>query len=148
MRLPMTTAVAPPGNAAQEARPPTPPEPSRPEHGKLLPLATAALGVGFGDLSTSPLYAIKECFAGAYAQRRGTARIGRVFGPVMMVWFLAIAALGLRYLIHAPDILEAVNPLWAIRFFKSNGFFGFELLGAVVLCITGGEALYADMGHF
>jgi len=81
-------------------------------------------------------------------QRRGTARIGRVFGPVMIMWFAALAVLGLSWIARAPGILEALNPAWAVRFFAAHGFHGFELLGAVVLCITGGEALYADMGHF
>ncbi|MBL8949162.1 MAG: potassium transporter Kup [Myxococcaceae bacterium] len=81
-------------------------------------------------------------------QRRGTSHIGRIFGPVMVVWFLALSVLGLRWIFAAPEILEALNPVWAVRFFSTHGFHGFELLGAVVLCITGGEALYADMGHF
>jgi KUP system potassium uptake protein len=98
-----------------------------------------------------PFVVIITCFilAGLFlVQKRGTERIGRVFGPLMVIWFATIATLGLRYLIRAPQILEAVNPIWAIRFFDRHGFYGFELLGAVVLCITGGEALYADMGHF
>src|SRR5581483_2697226 len=69
-------------------------------------------------------------------QKRGTAHIGRIFGPLMLIWFVAISALGLRYIIHAPAILEALNPVWSVRFFLRHGFTGFELLGAVVLCIT------------
>jgi KUP system potassium uptake protein len=81
-------------------------------------------------------------------QRRGTAGVGAVFGPATLVWFAAIAAAGLPRIVTTPGILAAVNPLHAARFLAANGFHGFLLLGAVVLCITGGEALYADMGHF
>jgi KUP system potassium uptake protein len=81
-------------------------------------------------------------------QKRGTAHIGRIFGPLMVIWFAVISALGLRGILHAPAILESLNPAWCVRFFMQHGFTGFEMLGAVVLCITGGEALYADMGHF
>jgi KUP system potassium uptake protein len=81
-------------------------------------------------------------------QRRGTARIGRVFGPVMLLWFLVIAVAGVAELRHTPSVLWALNPVHAVRFFLANGLLGFETLGAVVLVITGGEALYADMGHF
>jgi KUP system potassium uptake protein len=81
-------------------------------------------------------------------QRNGTGRIGVVFGPVMIVWFLAIGALGLRQILRAPAVLAAINPLTAARFFGSSPGLAFESLGAVVLCVAGGEALYADMGHF
>jgi KUP system potassium uptake protein len=81
-------------------------------------------------------------------QRYGTHRIGSVFGWVMLAWFIAIAAAGVRYLVRAPEVLAAVSPHYAVEFLASHGGHGFLLLGAVVLCITGGEALYADMGHF
>jgi KUP system potassium uptake protein len=81
-------------------------------------------------------------------QRRGTAGIGQLFGPVMVVWFLAIAAAGIPWIFAHPHILWAVDPRHAITFFLHNGPEGFFVLGSVVLCITGGEALYADMGHF
>ncbi|HTS79642.1 MAG TPA: KUP/HAK/KT family potassium transporter [Myxococcaceae bacterium] len=81
-------------------------------------------------------------------QRRGTARIGGIFGPVMLLWFLFIAATGVAHIVQVPGVLAAVNPWYAVRFFRENGFRGFEVLGAAVLAITGGEALYADMGHF
>ncbi|HET9551490.1 MAG TPA: potassium transporter Kup [Anaeromyxobacteraceae bacterium] len=81
-------------------------------------------------------------------QRSGTARVGAVFGPVMLVWFLVIGALGARGVLVDPSVLAAVSPLHAVRFFAEHGVHGFLVLGAVVLCITGGEALYADMGHF
>ena len=81
-------------------------------------------------------------------QRRGTGGIGAVFGPVTLIWFLAIAAIGLPWIVRHPEILRAANPLYGLRFFARNGRHGFLVLGSVVLCITGGEALYADMGHF
>src|SRR5262249_18459580 len=78
-------------------------------------------------------------------QRRGTASIGRIFGPVMVVWFLAIGALGVRAIAFAPGILRAASPTYAVAFFAANGWRGALILGSVVLCITGAEALYADM---
>jgi len=81
-------------------------------------------------------------------QKKGTHKVGRVFGPVMMVWFVSIAALGVYEVALAPEILAAVNPWYAIQFFLTHGRQAFVLLGAVVLVVTGGEALYADMGHF
>jgi KUP system potassium uptake protein len=82
------------------------------------------------------------------AQRHGTGRIGKFFGPVMILWFVVIAWLGLMAIATRPEILAAVNPLYALQFFLRNGLHGFFILGAVVLCITGCEALYLDMGHF
>ena len=81
-------------------------------------------------------------------QKRGTAGVGAIFGPATLVWFAFIAALGLRSIADHPEIFAAVNPLYAIDFFRANGSQGFLILGSVVLVITGGEALYADMGHF
>ncbi|WP_461661575.1 potassium transporter Kup [Humidesulfovibrio sp.] len=81
-------------------------------------------------------------------QKHGTEKIGKVFGPVMVVWFSTLAVLGLLAIIRHPGILAAVNPYYAVRFFAENHFHGMVVLGSVVLCITGGEALYADMGHF
>ncbi len=82
------------------------------------------------------------------AQRNGTQRIGRVFGPVMLVWFVSIAALGIVAALRNPLVFAAVSPAYAVRFFMENHLHGMVVLGSVVLCITGGEALYADMGHF
>ncbi len=82
------------------------------------------------------------------AQRFGTARVGGFFGPVMLVWFLAIATTGAMSIAQAPHILLALNPWYAVRFFIDHGFLGFAVLGAVVLAVTGAEALYADMGFF
>jgi KUP system potassium uptake protein len=81
-------------------------------------------------------------------QRHGTAGIGRWFGPIMIVWFTALAAMGVVNIIEAPQILWALNPLHALRFMYENRMIAFVALGAVVLAFTGAEALYADMGHF
>jgi KUP system potassium uptake protein len=81
-------------------------------------------------------------------QRHGTHRVGRLFGPIMTVWFVVIAALGLMWLIREPVVLTAVDPRHAVTFFREHGWHGFAVLGAVFLVVTGGEALYADMGHF
>ncbi|ENO0298018.1 MULTISPECIES: potassium transporter Kup [Enterobacter] len=78
----------------------------------------------------------------------GTARIGKIFGPVMALWFLAIAALGVRGIVQHPSVLLALNPAYGIAFLFSNGYTSFLVLGGVFLCVTGAEALYADMGHF
>ncbi|HEY0592432.1 MAG TPA: potassium transporter Kup [Thermoanaerobaculia bacterium] len=241
---------------------------SRParNHGRLLPLSLLALGIVYGDIGTSPLYALRECFHGAHAvpltpanvlgvlslifwtlvivvtlkyhvyvirfdnrgeggilaligllsqrgasaarahrwliamgvfgaallygdgiitpaisvlsaiegltvatsffdpyivpitigilillflfQRRGTGGVGSVFGPVTLVWFAALAVLGIRGIALAPEVLGAVDPRHAIAFFAGNGAAGFFVLGAVFLVATGGEALYADLGHF
>ncbi|HLE96988.1 MAG TPA: potassium transporter Kup [Candidatus Thermoplasmatota archaeon] len=81
-------------------------------------------------------------------QRHGTARVGSLFGPVTLVWFATLAVLGVRGILLAPDVLTAVSPVHAARFFVENRLLGFLALGAVFLVVTGSEALYADMGHF
>jgi len=81
-------------------------------------------------------------------QSRGTARIGAVFGPVMVVWFLTLGVLGLSEIIARPGVLAAVSPYYAVHFFADDVRRGFTVLGAVFLVVTGGEALYADLGHF
>ena len=81
-------------------------------------------------------------------QRRGTERVGAWFGPVMILWFATLAALGAMQIFRNPAVLAAIDPRYAIDFFAANGFIGFAALGGVVLAITGAEALYADMGHF
>jgi KUP system potassium uptake protein len=81
-------------------------------------------------------------------QRHGTAGIGRWFGPIMLVWFAALAIMGLINIVQAPVILKALNPYYAFEFMLRNRFIAFVALGAVVLSLTGAEALYADMGHF
>lgn len=81
-------------------------------------------------------------------QKHGTSSVGKLFAPVMLLWFLTLAALGVRSIAAAPEVLQALNPQWAIRFFFEYKTLSFFALGAVVLAITGVEALYADMGHF
>ena len=83
-----------------------------------------------------------------FVQRKGTAKIGRVFGPVIFIWFVAIAALGIRGILSHPGVLAAFNPSHAVDFLVVNKFHGFVVLGSIFLVVTGGEALYADMGHF
>jgi len=82
------------------------------------------------------------------AQRRGTGSVGAVFGPVMLLWFITLAALGIANIVRQPSIILAINPVHAVSFFVRNGHIGFLVLGSVFLVVTGGEALYADMGHF
>ncbi len=81
-------------------------------------------------------------------QRHGTARIGVLFGPVMVTWFVVLGLLGINGIAHQPEVLHAMNPVWAVRFFIVHPGIGVAILGAVVLALTGAEALYADMGHF
>ena len=81
-------------------------------------------------------------------QRHGTERVGRLFGPVMVVWFVVIALLGVNMIVRHPQVLLAINPWYGVRFFFSHGLQAFIALGGVVLALTGAEALYADMGHF
>ena len=83
-----------------------------------------------------------------WVQKKGTAGIGRVFGPIMIVWFTTIALLGVPRIIAHPAVLQAISPLYAIQFFMAEKWHAFVVLSSVVLVITGGEALYADMGHF
>lgn len=82
-----------------------------------------------------------------YFQPKGTDNVSAVFGPVMVVWFLTLAISGAVSLFHYPMVLKAINPIYFINFFKNNGFAGFLILSEVILCATGAEALYADMGH-
>jgi KUP system potassium uptake protein len=81
-------------------------------------------------------------------QRRGTGKVGIVFGPIMLIWFAVIGVLGIKEIATQPHVLYALNPFEGLSFFWHNGFHGFLALGGVVLAITGAEALYADMGHF
>lgn len=83
-----------------------------------------------------------------FFQKKGTAKVGAIFGPITLVWFIVLATLGLSSILKNPHVLEAINPVYGINFFLDNGFHGFVILGAVFLVVTGGEALYADMGHF
>jgi KUP system potassium uptake protein len=81
-------------------------------------------------------------------QRRGTATVGLIFGPITLLWFLVLGVLGLRQLVAAPEILRALNPWYGVKFLIAGGGHGLGVLGAVFLAVTGGEALYADLGHF
>jgi KUP system potassium uptake protein len=83
-----------------------------------------------------------------FFQRRGTASVGALFGPIMILWFAVLASFGAMAIIEHPAVLAAVNPVYGFNFLLGNSVLGFFALGAVVLCITGAEALYADMGHF
>jgi KUP system potassium uptake protein len=81
-------------------------------------------------------------------QHRGTAAIGRFFGPIMLIWFLVVATMGISGIVQHPSVFVALNPVHGLSYLFSNGTTGFLVLGAVFLCVTGAEALYADMGHF
>ncbi|WP_448204650.1 potassium transporter Kup [Azospirillum sp. sgz302134] len=80
-------------------------------------------------------------------QRAGTAKVGRLFGPVMLLWFATLGILGLVHIVQGPGVLRALSPAWALSFAAENGWLAFVALGSVVLAVTGGEALYVDMGH-
>ncbi len=81
-------------------------------------------------------------------QRRGTGAVGKVFGPIMIVWFGVLGVLGVRQIVHHPQIIQSVNPVWMFRYFEHETKHAFLALGSIFLVVTGGEALYADMGHF
>ncbi|MDQ3194201.1 MAG: KUP/HAK/KT family potassium transporter, partial [Bacteroidota bacterium] len=81
-------------------------------------------------------------------QNKGTSGVGKVFGPVTFTWFVSIAILGVISIFKNTHVLNAINPYYAVEFFIANGFHGFAILGSVFLVVTGGESLYADMGHF
>jgi KUP system potassium uptake protein len=81
-------------------------------------------------------------------QRWGTGKIGKAFGPIMIFWFSTLAVLGVVNIMQNPEVLQAVNPIWAARYFATNPLKGFLSMGSLFLVVTGGEALYADMGHF
>ena len=81
-------------------------------------------------------------------QSRGTATVGALFGPVMVIWFSTIAIMGIPWIVREPHVLMALNPFYGAEFLWANGWHGFVVLGSVFLVVTGGEALYADMGHF
>ena len=109
-----------------------------------------ALAPGIGKLfEPYVLPAAAAILAGLFlVQSRGTAAVGRFFGPITLVWFLVLAWLGLIHIVQAPAILAAFNPAYAINLLVSNGVLGLAILGSVFLVVTGAEALYADMGHF
>jgi len=111
--------------------------------------AVEGVGVATPALSqATPIIAAVVLVGLFLFQRSGTAKVGAVFGRVMLVWFGAIAALGVSGILDHPTVLRALNPWYAIEFMLRNGSHGFLILGAVILVVTGAEALYADMGHF
>jgi KUP system potassium uptake protein len=112
--------------------------------------AVEGLQLGANPISRTVIIAITVLILIALFafQRGGTSRVGMVFGPVMTVWFLVIGILGLRGIIMYPGILAAVNPGYALEFIAHHGLADIVVLGAVFLCVTGAEALYADLGHF
>ena len=117
----------------------------------VISVLSALEGLEVATTSTKPLVVPLTCgilLLLFWAQSQGTGKIGKLFGPVMILWFAVIATLGVASISRRPEILAAVNPAHVVRFFLNNGIHGFFLLGAVVLCVTGCEALYADMGHF
>lgn len=83
-----------------------------------------------------------------FFQKHGTGGVGKIFGPITLIWFTLLAVLGISWIVQNPSVLASVNPYYAVNFFIENGFHGFVILGSVFLVVTGGEALYADMGHF
>ncbi|MFZ1219100.1 MAG: potassium transporter Kup [Chthoniobacterales bacterium] len=101
----------------------------------------------FFDRAVEPI-AIVILIALFLFQSRGTTGVGKIFGPVTLLWFAVITVLGVQQIVRVPEVLSAINPLQAWQFFANNGARGFVVLGAVFLAITGGEALYADIGHF
>ena len=111
--------------------------------------AVEGLEIAFPGLESAVVPITVAILVGLFAiQRFGTARIGRLFGPVMLVWFVTIAILGLIQIVANPGILAALSPHYAVQLFAEHGGHAFLLLGSVILVVTGGEALYADMGHF
>jgi KUP system potassium uptake protein len=111
--------------------------------------AVEGLGVATHALDAWVIPVSCAILLGLFAlQRFGTARVGALFGPIMVLWFLVLAGLGGYHISREPSVLAALSPHHAITFLASHGFTGFAVLGSVVLCVTGGEALYADMGHF
>ncbi len=112
---------------------------------------SAVEGIGVSTSAAQPFIvpiSVAILIALFLIQSRGTERVGRVFGPIMVLWFAAIAVSGLIAIVHAPRVLAAVDPRHALHFITHHGVFGFLVFGAIVLAITGVEALYADMSHF
>ena len=104
---------------------------------------------GFEEISQGALILMAGVIATVLFsfQRKGTDKVAWTFGPVMVIWFLSLSVSGLISIIHAPHVINAINPYYAFRFLMENGVSGFFILSEVILCATGGEALYADMGH-
>ncbi|RYD55593.1 MAG: potassium transporter Kup, partial [Sphingomonadales bacterium] len=144
--------------------------PGRWSHG-LVMLGVLATALFFGDCMITPAISVLSAVEGLVVvqsgfepfvlpiaaailiglfviQARGTDLLGKFFGPIMLVYFLTLAALGVNSILQRPEVLQAFNPLWAVRFFLADPTLAFLALGSVVLALTGAEALYADMGHF
>jgi KUP system potassium uptake protein len=94
-----------------------------------------------------PLSLVVLAFLFAF-QARGTSKIGALFGPVVLIWFITIGITGILSIVRVPTVLQAMNPLYAVHLLSSSGWKGFSLLGTAFLAVTGAEVLYADMGHF
>jgi KUP system potassium uptake protein len=112
---------------------------------------SAIEGLGVATQAATPIVLPLTCvvlFLLFLSQHWGTAGIGKIFGPVMTLWFASIAALGLGQILQEPRILLAIHPVYAYQFFAGNKLHAFVVFGSVVLCLTGAEALYADLGHF
>ncbi|MGO9613798.1 MAG: potassium transporter Kup [Dissulfurispiraceae bacterium] len=117
----------------------------------VISVLSALEGLDVATTSTKPFILPLTClmlFLLFLMQSHGSGRIGKFFGPIICLWFITIGALGINAILTRPAVLAAVNPEYALRFFAVNGWRGYVILGAVVLCITGCEALYLDMGHF
>jgi KUP system potassium uptake protein len=104
---------------------------------------------GFEEMSQETLIIIAGLIAVMlfFFQRKGTEKVAWTFGPIMVVWFLTLSISGLISIVHTPNVMKAINPYYAFKFLMDNGISGFFILSEVFLCATGGEALYADMGH-
>ena len=139
--------------------------------GSLVILGVLATALFFGDVMITPAISVLSAVEGLstvqagfegwvlpiaigimvalfYIQSVGTAKVGKLFGPIMLIYFVTLTILGLSNIVNRPDVLMALNPIWAVRFAMTDGALAFLALGSVVLCVTGAEALYADMGHF
>jgi KUP system potassium uptake protein len=117
----------------------------------VISVLSAVEGLNVATTAAEPFILPLSCgvLAGLFLfQSQGTERIGKIFGPIMLFWFGTLAALGLIQVLRRPEILAALDPRYAVAFFAENHLHGIVVLGAVVLCLTGGEALYADLGHF
>ncbi len=104
---------------------------------------------GLDTVPQSALVMIAACIAVLLFlfQKRGTERVAKAFGPLMLIWFLVLSVSGIASIVHVPSVIKALNPWYALHFMSHHGIAGFFVLSEVILCATGGEALYADMGH-
>lgn len=111
--------------------------------------AVEGVGIAAPSIDSFVVPIVTAILIGLFSvQRFGTATVGWFFGPVMLVWFTVLAALGVIHIVDEPSVFRSLNPVYAVQFFVENGGRGLLVLGSVFLVVTGGEALYADMGHF